>query len=359
MKFIQQAGDKPLFLYVPFTAPHYPLHAREETISSYDGVYDVGWDEIRKRRHAALISRGLIPSQTKLAPRDPASVPWETDPNHQWQAHRMQVYAAMITEMDAAIGKVIGELKAKGILNNTLIVFVSDNGGSNEGHLNNTIERMKKNWTSSVIPKQTLDGKPVKPGDWPGVKLGGPETYGSYGPRWANVSNTPFRRHKSWTHEGGISTPCIMHWPNRLKAGATTNAVAHLIDLLPTFMEASETDIANPEGMNLIPLFQQQLGDDVRSNFDSREIGWEHEGNRAFRSGKWKIVSEFPGTWKTMYPYSKDGKWELYDIEVDRTELNDLASKNPVKLKELTTKYKRWAKRVGVVAWEELEGKKE
>ena len=356
VEFIEQAADRPFFLYAAFTAPHYPLHARQGTIASYEGVYEVGWDVIRSRRHAALIERGLVPKGTGLAPRDPASIPWDEDPNQKWQAHRMQVYAGMITEMDAAIGRIVHKLEQGGKLENTLFVFVSDNGGSNEGHLNNTIERMKKPWKSSVIPKTTPDGKPVRPGDWPGVPLGGPETYGSYGPRWANVSNTPFRRHKSWTHEGGISTPCIIHWPEVIETKQTTHAMAHLVDLMPTFAAVAGIRDRQSAGMNLLPLLRNRHD---ASAFADREIGWEHEGNRAYRKGKWKIVSEFPGTWTTMYPYPKKGQWELYDVQADRTELIDLSRINHDVLTAMITSYEAWAKRIGAVPWGELEGKQE
>ena len=149
---IKTERQEPLFLYVAFTAPHYPLHARKKTIESYNGQYDVGWDEIRRRRHESLVASGLIDHATRLAPRDPSSVPWNEAPNQQWQAHRMQVFAAMVTEMDAAIGRIVSALETRGALENTLLVFLSDNGGSNEGHLRNTIERMNKPWKSSLIP---------------------------------------------------------------------------------------------------------------------------------------------------------------------------------------------------------------
>ena len=356
VQFIRQAADRPFFLYVPFTAPHFPLHARETTIAGYEGIYDVGWDVIRSRRHAALIEEGLLSEKTRLAPRDPASVPWQEDPNQRWQAHRMQVYAAMVTEMDTAIGQIVAELEKTGKLDNTLLVFVSDNGGSNEGHLNNTAERMKKPWKSPVIPETTPDGKPVRPGDWPGVNLGGPETYGSYGPRWANVSNTPFRRHKSWTHEGGISTPCIMHWPETITSARTTHEIAHLLDLMPTFATAAGIENVGSDGMCLLPLLRAKYHADA---FKDRELGWEHEGNRACRKGKWKIVSEFPGTWTTMYPYTNKGQWELYDIESDRSELDDLADTHPKQLRKMILLYEKWAKRIGVVSWDDLAGKQE
>jgi arylsulfatase len=350
VEFVGAAGEKPLFLYVAFTAPHYPLHAREGTIASYDGIYDAGWDVLRRRRHTGLIGEGLLPKGTKLSPRDPAGIPWEADPHRKWQAHRMQVFAAMVTEMDAAIGRIVKAVERGG--RPTLTVFLSDNGGSNEGHLRNTIERMNKPWVSSLIPEKTPDGHPVKAGDWPGEPLGGPATYGSYGPRWANVSNAPFRRHKSWVHEGGIATPCIVHGPGVEGAGGLRHGMAHLVDLLPTFAELAGARAPRTEGRSLAPGWRG-------ASPAERGIGWEHEGNRAYRRGNWKIVSEFPGTWVTMYPYAKEGRWELYDLSRDRTELDDLAAANPGKLRELVAAYEGWAKRAGVVEWSRLEGKRE
>jgi|TARA_B110000914_G_scaffold91323_1_gene80300 arylsulfatase len=345
VEMVKKAGEKPFFLYVPFTAPHYPIHAREETIASYGRNYEVGWDEVRGRRHARLLEKGMIQEGTKLAPRDPSSVPWEEEKNQAWQAHRMAVYAAMVTEMDTAIGVLIEGLMKQGKWEETVFVFVSDNGGSNEGHLNNTIERMKKPWVSSMVPEKTPDGRPVRAGDWVGERLGGSETYGSYGPRWANVSNTPFRKHKSWLHEGGISTPCIVVKPGG-KSGVN-HEVRHLVDLMPTLLDLAGVKGVETEGVSLL----ERVGE--------RELGWEHEGNRAYRKGKWKIVSEFPGTWTTMYPYEKKGAWELYDMEKDRSELNDLAGVMPEKVGELMKGYGKWATRVGVVEWSQLEGRKE
>lgn len=356
IKFIDQSigKKKPFFLYMPFTAPHYPLHAREKTINSYETTYRVGWDVIRKNRMQRLRSSGLLPKETSLSPRDPASLPWSEEPHKRWQSHRMQVYAAMVDEMDQAIARVINRLKKKNQYSNTLIVFISDNGGSNEGHLNNTIERLNKPWKSSMFPEKTHDGHPVMPGDFPNLFLGPENTYGSYGIKWANVSNTPFRRHKSWLHEGGISSPAIIHWPDKIKSPAISHAPAHVIDILPTFLAASGTSypdenpaeaIQKTEGLNL-------LSNDPDS---PRGIGWEHEGNRAFRLGKWKIVSEYPGSWKSFYPYKKQGRWELYNMETDRTELNDLSTTHPKILKKLTAGYKQWAEHAGVIPWKTLE----
>ena len=348
-------GESPFFLYVAFTAPHYPLHAREDTIARYDGVYDDGWDLLREKRFARLKKLGLLSAHAKLPSRDEGSIPWEDDPNQKWQAHRMQVFAAMVDEMDQAIGKILASLKAADADENTLVVFLSDNGGSPEGHLNNTIERLEKPWKSSLIPQTTPDGKPVTPGDFPGLKLGGAHTYGSYGLRWSSLSNTPFRRHKAWLHEGGIAAPCIVSWSGGIaNPGSIVRHPGHIIDLMPTFLELAGTEHPKQEtqlaGKSLAPVFKSEP-------LDRRLLAWEHEGNRAIRVGKWKLVSEFPGTWKYFYPYKKKGAWELYDLEADPTELIDLAPTHPAKVDELRKLYDNWAKETLVVPWEKLENK--
>ena len=233
---------------------------------------------------------------------------------------------------------------------------MSDNGGSAEGHRDGKIERWGTPWKSSLIPDSTRDGINVIAGDFPGLPLGGPETYGSYGVRWANVSNAPFRLHKSWLHEGGISTPFIMHWPDGLNQIGVTHQVGHIIDLMPTMVNIAGAEypekyegnqIPEPEGKDLLELI---IGNDVQP----RTLFWEHEGNRAIRKGKWKLVSEYPGTWSTVRKYENQGRWELYDMELDRTELNDLFNQFPEKVKELEDEWNNWAKRAGVVPWEIL-----
>ena len=357
-RFIERCGrgDDPFFLYVAFTAPHYPLHAREETIAKYDGVYDTGWDRLRIQRFERLKRIGLVADHAKLPPRDPGSIPWEKDPNQEWQAHRMQVFAAMVDEMDQAIGRILAALEKARADENTLIVFLSDNGGSPEGHLNNTIERLEKPWVSSLIPEKTPEGKAVVAGDIPGLKLGPANTYGSYGLRWSSVSNTPFRRHKAWMHEGGIASPCIVCWPGKVSdPGRITREPGHIVDLMPTFLEVAGAGHPEQEhrlsGRSLRGVF-------AGGRLDRPFLAWEHEGNRAIRMGRWKLVSEYPGTWKFFYPYEKEGAWELYDLESDPTEMEDLAGEKPGKVKELQKRYETWAKESLVVPWDQLANKK-
>ena len=308
-QYIKQASAKesPFFMYVAFTAAHYPLHARKATIDKYQGVFDDGWDAVRKRRFENMKKLGIIPADLAMQEHDPGAKQWQTETHKEWQAQRMQTYAAMVDEMDQGIGHIIKALQESGRFENTLLVFLSDNGGSPEGHLNNTVERTGDPWASPLIPKLAPDGKPVVAGDIPGLPLGGADTYGSYGLEWAGASNTPFRRHKIWVHEGGISTPFIVHWPRKIKErGALRNHVAHIIDLMPTFIKASGVkyparfkgfDIPMPAGRSLLAA--------IKGKEDTeRVLCWEHEGNRAVRKGKWKLVSEYSGQWENFIPAS-------------------------------------------------------
>lgn len=355
ISFIERDGEEPFFVYLAYTAPHYPIHAREETIAQYEERYAAGWDVLREMRFGRLKELGLLSAETKLPPRDEGSIAWEEDPNREWQAHRMAVYAAMVDEMDRAIGRVVSALEEGGELERTLIVFLSDNGGSPEGHLDNTIERMEKPWVSGLIPEKTRDGRPVVAGDIPERRLGGEDTFGSYGLRWSSLSNAPFRRHKAWMHEGGICTPCIVHWPEGgVKAGSVTWEAGHVMDLMPTFLELAEGETKEwgLAGESLAGVFR---GGELEREY----LAWEHEGNRAIRAGKWKLVSEYPGTWRYFYSYPKGGAWELYDMEADGTEMRDLAEEHPERVKELAAIYEAWADRSMVVNWDELEGRRE
>lgn len=353
-------ASQPFFLYVSYTAPHYPLHARRQTIESYDGVYDAGWDEIRRRRYQRQIDLGLIKASAKLPLRDEASIPWEDEPAKKWQAHRMQVYAATVEEMDRGIGRILHALDETKTANRTLVVFLSDNGASCEGHRENKIERLDKPWVSSLIPEHTLDGQPVRPGDFPDIFLGPADTFGSYGLRWASVSNAPFRRHKSWVHEGGISVPCIWRWPgNTVDSGTLRHEVAHVIDIMPTLCEVAGANYpVSFRGQPITPLSGVSLSRVVGGeSLPARVLCWEHEGNRAVRRGRWKLVSEYPGSWSSFYHYEKQGRWELYDLAGDRTEINDLAERKPDVVGRLSQDYDEWARRCSVIPWNQLDTK--
>lgn len=352
--------DRNLFLYVAFTAPHYPLHARGELIDSYQGVYDRGWDQGRTRRHQALLDLGLLPPGTALGPRDEQVPPWEQEPYPVWQALRMQTYAAMVEHMDRAVGRIVDALAETGRLDNTLLVFLSDNGGSPEGHLYNRIERLDRPWSSALIPPTTRDGRTVWPGDWPGVRPGSDTTYPSYGIQWAHLSNTPFRRHKHWLHEGGIAAPFIVHWPDRIRApGSLRHEVTHILDLLPTCLDAAgATYPAERAGHAIDPYQGVSLLSVLNGAPVKRDtpLCWEHEGNRAIRDGRWKLVSEYPGSWKGVRRYAHQGRWELYDMAVDRTETRDLAASCPDRVQRMAQTWQHWADANRVVDWARLSG---
>ncbi len=310
-------GEQPFFLYLPFTSPHWPLHAHESDVAKYEGKYMMGWDELRKRRHRRMIEMGIVDKRWPMTERDEESPAWETVKDKKARDRAMAVYAAQIDRMDQGVGRVVAKLREMGALDNTLILFLADNGGCAE---------------------KRDTGKP-------GVPPGGPDSYLSYGLPWANASNTPFRRYKHWVHEGGISSPLIAHWPAGIsRKGAITHESGHLVDLMSTCVDVGQAKypstfngrgVTPMEGTSLQPAFQGK-------RLAGRKLFWEHEGNRAVRDGKWKLVSRYPDN------------WELYDLEADRTEVNDLAAAHPDRLRSMTRDYDAWASRCGVVPWGEL-----
>ncbi len=355
VKYIKDHCDespgKPFFMYVAYTAAHWPMHALEKDVARYKGKYDRGYGYYRQQRFERLKKMGLIRKDWDMSPQ---AGDWEQFEHKDWEARCMEVYAAMIDAMDRGIGRIVAELKKQGTFENTLIFFLQDNGGCAENMGRG--RKVNERWVSGVKdrrpmgpdelqphiwpPMKTRDGRPVRGG--PDVMPGPADTYIAYGRNWANVSNTPFREYKHWVHEGGISTPLICHWPNGVKArGKLCHDPGHLIDIMATCVDVSSAtyprqlaghDIQPMEGVSLAPTFRG-------APLDERAIFWEHEGNRAVRKGKWKLVSKRPGG------------WELYDIDADRTEMHDLAEKHPEKLTELKAFYEAWAARCGVQPW--------
>jgi arylsulfatase len=244
----------------------------------------------------------------------------------------MAVYAAQVDCLDRGIGRIVEKLRELGKLENTLLLFLSDNGGCSEDITG------KDRWQEDDIPKKTADGRPIRIGNNPSIVPGPADTFASYGIEWATLSNTPFRRYKSWVHEGGISTPMIVHWPQGLRKTGLIHDTAHLIDLLPTCLEVAGGDYrgAQPlEGKSLLPILR---GDAAPWN---RVLFWEHEGNRAVRDGRWKLVA-----------INKE-PWELYDLDDDRTEQKNLAAQQPDRVRDLAARYDAWAQRCGVLPWNE------
>jgi len=335
-EYVEQAArsNKPFFLYVAYTAPHWPLHAPTGVARRYRAKYAMGWDALREERHRRMITLGIVDRRWPLTPRDSRVKPWEQEPSKQWHQQRMEVYAAQIDVMDQGIGRIMEKVRQVGAERNTLVMFLADNGGC--------AEEIGSHWKGLHIPERTFAGRPVQLGNNPNIMPGPEETYQSYGIGWANASNTPFRLYKHWVHEGGIATPFIAYWPGVItEGGRRTNQVGHVIDVMPTCVELAKIrypaslggyKLTPPAGRSLVPIFRGQ----------TRQIGqlfWEHEGNRAVRSGKWKLVSKYPGP------------WELYDMETDRTEMNNLAEKFPVMVEGLSSAYENWAKQANVEQW--------
>jgi arylsulfatase A-like enzyme len=337
----------PFFQYVAYTAPHWPLHAHEEDIAKYKGRFDRGWDQLREERVERMRSMGILDEKWALSERDPDVGPWEDQENKEWEARRMEVYAAQIDRMDQGIGRIVEALERSGELENTVIVFLADNGGCAEelgGGSDSWVKKLVMN-APYVGTVETRDGRPVSFGNTPDLWPGGEETYCSYGVPWANVSDTPFKKYKHWIHEGGISTPFIVHYPAGLEGrGELRHQPAQLPDVMATFLELAKVEypkvyqdkpIKALEGLSLVPTFSNEP--------HKREVlYWEHEGNRGIRKGKWKLVAE------------KNLPWELYDLEADRTEINDLVLEQPKLVEDLKQLYFAWAERCNVLEYDDL-----
>ncbi len=325
LRFIDEGvqTQRPVFLYLAYTAPHWPLQAPEEVTAKFLHCYLDGWQAHRQSRFMRQMAMGMFPEETKLAPLDPKTPEWESIKNKEEMDLRMAIHAAMVHLVDEGVGRVVAKLRELGELDNTLILFLSDNGASAE---------------SGPTGFSRSDR-----GD-PRAKTGTPESYVSFGVAGANMCDTPFRRYKMYMHEGGIATPLVAHWPQGIPSkryGTFTHEVGHVIDLLPTCLDLA--GVAYPskhKGVRLTPAAGTSLVPALRGeSLGERDLYFEHQGNAAVRSGKWKLVRTH-------------GKpWELYDLEADRTELHDLAGEEPAKVAELKAKWKAWAESVGVQKW--------
>ncbi len=322
-------AEKPLFLYLAYNAPHFPLHAREEDTKKYRGRFrDVGWDKLRQERYKRMVKLGLIKKEWALSPLDVSK--WETYDAKQRDEldFKMALYSAIIDRMDQNIGRIVEKLEEAGRLDNTLIMFMVDNGVPGTG-VHDWRGLFAKNGRH---PETRVDNY----AEW--GRRGGWSS--SSGRGWANLSNAPFRMYKRYTHEGGVATPLIVHWPAGVKGkGALRHAPSHLIDIAPTCLAAAGLEGRGMEGESLLPVFAQDQKKE-------RTLFWEHEGNRAVRKGDYKLVA------------MHNTPWELYDMSKDRSELKDLASAMPKKTAELRSAWEAWAKRVGAMPWDEVNVKK-
>jgi len=313
-----QHSDQPFFLYLAHTAPHFPLHALAEDVARFRGKYRQGWDEIRKQRLARQQASGLL--NCKLSPQDPVALKWDTlseSEKDKWDA-RMATHAAMIYRIDVGVGRIVAQLKQMDAMENTLIFVLSDNGASAE---------------------YIVRGDGNKPGAAPGSR----ESYRCLEVSWSNASNTPFKEHKMWTYEGGISTPLIAHWPAGIqKPNRQTEHIGHVIDLLPTILDVAGAEYPkayqnkptlSPTGLSFADLFINEKPKQHEFLF------WEHTGNLALRSGDWKIVA------------SENQPWELYNLKEDRSELHNLAAMKPKLMLDLVYRWQKYADKIGVVEW--------
>jgi arylsulfatase len=320
--------EKPFFLYLGYTAPHWPLHALPEDIAKYEGKYQMGWDSLRMQRYHNLIEMGLIHPATKLSERNEKVQAWDSlsDEEQEHQERMMTVYAAMIDRMDQNIGRIIEQLEFSGQLDNTLIIFLSDNGGCRAGNL-----------AYSSYSHERFD---------PEALPGTPESFTGYGAGWANASNTPYRLYKSQTHEGGIATPFIAYYPRKFGKNKIIQSPAHIVDILPTFAELAGTSYPETyngnqlkplQGKSLVPLLTEN------KSMEKRTMFFEHMDNKAVINGHWKLVKR------------KGQDWELYDLETDRGETNNLVGKKPGLANDLKEKYNAWAKENKVLPWDEVQ----
>lgn len=342
----------PFLQYVAFTAPHWPLHAPEEDIAKVRGRFDAGWDALREARLRRMIAAGVADERWTLTARDPAVPPWRELPeaDRAWQLRRMEVYAAQVESMDRAIGRILAALDETGQADNTLAVFLSDNGGCAEEM---SLEERPGRWKRGVA----RDGAPVRLGNDPALMPGPENTYQSYGVPWANVSNTPFRMYKHWTYQGGIATPCIARWPAGIAArGELRRQHAWLPDIMATVLDITGAQyprerrgqsLPAPEGASLVPAFEGRA-------LPGRPMCWEHEGNAAVRDGDWKLVLNFTNTATgSRLNEHERGDWELYDTAADPTETRNVASRHPGRVRAMIAAWERWAARVGVIPREE------
>lgn len=329
-------SDQPFFLYVAHAAPHWPLHARPEDIDKYKHTYETGWDELRRRRFERQVRMGLFDrSNTALPPVQDRGTAWEelSEANQTFQARKMSVHAAMVDRLDRSVGRLLAALEAAGQMDNTLILFLSDNGASPEVPQRPGYDRTG----------QTRDGRQVRYKDIRLDELGAETSYTGVGAAWASASNTPFRYWKQESFEGGCHTPLIVHWPKGLGArpGSICREVGHVMDIMPTCLELAGA--AYPEtcgGHRLTPLDGKSLVPVLAGkSWDGHEkLFFEHVQGRAVRMGDWKLVA-----------YSRTPEeWELYNLAEDRTEMHDLAEGHQERVEKMKAQWHAWARGVGL-----------
>jgi arylsulfatase len=322
---------QPYFLYVAYTAPHWPVHARPEDIAKYKGKYDLGWDEVRKQRYNRMVKMGLIdPKSCSLIDVMGRFGTWDkmSKEEKEKQARKMETHAAMIDRLDQGVGQIIEALKKAKTLDNTLIIFLADNGASPE----------IVNLPGYDRPSQTRNGQPMHyDAEVKTEEIGSEISYTMIGPNWANAANTPYKYWKMESYEGGIHTPMIVHWPAGLKTrkGSLNNAMGHVTDILPTLLDLTNTKypdqyhnnkLTSLDGFTLLPVFKGK----TTKGRDS--IFFQHANGMAYINGNWKIVSKTGNT----------PSWELYDLSRDKNETKNLSAQYPDLFNQMIASWNRW-----------------
>ena len=343
--------ERPFFGYLAFTAPHWPLQAPKDTIAKYSGFYDDGPDALRLRRLQALVQRGLVPADAEAAPVQRSLKAWDdmpfldkdwADMTHDEQAKSsrlMEIYAAMVDEMDQNLGRVVSYLESSGELDNTFILFMSDNGA--EGALLEALPILNGHSIAEVI-EQHYDNNMAN--------LGEANSFGWYGPQWASAATAPSRAFKGFTTEGGIRCPCIVRYPPLATAPSTvSHAFTTVMDIMPTVLDLAE--VAPPvspfRARDIVPMRGKSWaahlanpGAETPHSAEQDCANWELFGCRAVRQGPWKAVF--------MYPPKGSGEWELYNLNTDPGETCDLATVEPDRLKQLMLQYEAYEQDAGV-----------
>ncbi len=339
------ASGQPFFGYVAFTAAHWPLHAREADIARFRGHFDEGWDVLRAQRHDRQVAAGLCSRDVTVHDRDPDVTAWEKTDHQQWETSRMEVYAAQIHAMDRAVGTILDALEMVGVRDNTIVVYLHDNGGCAEELPFEAEAAAAFRRRRYIVPPAAPDGSTIKMGNDPSITPSTADTYCSYGKAWANLSNTPFRMYKRWVHEGGIATPLIVSWPaGGVQTGTVLPGPHQLTDVVPTLLEATAVAPGTNRGGTELPRLPgvSMLGALRGGQSAEHPLFWEHIGNAAMRDGRWKLVREF------------QQDWELYDLASDRSEQHDLASRHPDRVATMTAAWQDWADQVGVLEYEDV-----
>ena len=347
--FLNEASksSKPFFLYVSLPGPYMPLQVPTSELRNLSGQYNVGWDEIRKKRYLRMYAMHTISPVTKLSPRDKRVRDWgRVGSSARWQAFRMDVYAAQVQAMDRAVGEILEQVQSASKGSDTLIIFLSSSGA-------NAAELPEGFKGSQYMSPKTRSGQPVLSGNNERILPGSEQTYQSYGVPWANVSNTPYRGYAEDTYEGSLSSPCIISYTRMFSPGRVTHQVAHVTDIIPTILDILELSYppqingykTHPlPGMSLKGVFQMQTR-------PHPTLFWEFRGNIAVRSGKWKLIS------RENSEGEDKREWELYDMEVDRAESNNLISDYSSVAQELFRSYANWAKKNNVRSREDVKAK--